>query len=380
MHRDPALSDSLFDMERITTEVKYPRGLPRSQKASIKRVVWQSRVPALLAAALALLSVIVVFAFYTLLLRNGSVGDLVRVTGSSKGELESGYSDTGQWGDSYGPLTSLFTGVAVAGALIAVLMEQRARRREALNRLLDIYREWDSPTMRELRNVAWVARHRWYTEPTYRKFQTELMVLPDAIEAQWRRDFPDIYATAVDDRGAVWSLIEFYWMVAQLPASLAPRMAQWAFYYPWWRGFLYDWFETREQKYWSVMREFEVKEPAEECPRCLAVRQLPREPWLETLAALDKLFGLPPFRAEDHPLDRIGTNGPHEVPKRSAVLDPELAELSARLTREPQAGFGRAGSLASVLGLVGSMKDNSEAGSRLCCFVEFPPSTQFPPK
>ncbi len=233
------------------------------------------------------------------------------------------FESTGQFGDSFGVITSVLSGLALLGAVAAVLGEREARKQSDRVRILEFFRDWDGERMDVIKKLAWSARTNWFRHPSYKRVQIDVTFEHDKLYDEWEERYPELYREMMKERSAIWSLAEFYWMVSQLPPQLSPMMAEWAFNYTWYRGFLYEWFVARDRRYWGVLaRHFQIDD-LPHCKLCKAVRQFPPEPYLASLRKLDKMFGLKDeYDVDYHLID--GTDG------ERIVVPTDLTNLESR--------------------------------------------------
>lgn len=215
----------------------------------------------------------------------------------------------GQFGDSFGILNALFSGIAFAAIVIALLLQhadlkatlrevhdgnltaqrQHAENAEAIARL------FHSTDMIEARKNAYAARLRWMKEKDFRS----------TFAAHWVdvESDPGLVQAAQQHADLTWPtsrLIEYYCnMYYHLkaltptfdkPNTLAEILTR-RYLWPYWRGYLLTLGNEVSQRYKSRI-------PANE------QNQYPIGSWVQDLRELDKLSKLEAYDPQLHPIDK----------------------------------------------------------------------------
>lgn len=201
----------------------------------------------------------------------------------------------GQFGDVFGSLNVLFSGLAFSGVIAALILQVYQMRhlsetteKERIDRTLELFQTFRLEDMYTARSTAWKARTKWFTDPKYRKRQIDHL-FPHSLAP-----IGDQVTLAEDseERKAIYDMLEFYSMLAYHPGS-DDILKSFNFYYPWWRGFLKSFIEEYNKRYDSLGFSEDQQQ------------QLPKMAWVVNISKLEERLGLPPYEQEKHPLDCV---------------------------------------------------------------------------
>lgn len=129
----------------------------------------------------------------------------------------------GQFGDIFGSLNVLFSGLAFSGVIAALILQVYQMRqlsetaeKERIDRTLELFQTFRLEDMHTARNTAWEARTKWFTDPQYRQRQIDHLFpqTPEPIEG---KEFLD--EDGYRERKAIFDMLEFYSMLAYHPGS-----------------------------------------------------------------------------------------------------------------------------------------------------------------
>jgi hypothetical protein len=192
---------------------------------------------------------------------------------------------TGQLGDSFGVLTSLFSGLAMVGVVLTVFLQQKTSEHERLDRTIELLQHLRDEKMATARNKAWSARKKWFTDSEYRRRQIDHL-FPVSLEAAEQSQ------DEADESAAIFDMLGFYSMLARHPGS-NEDLREFGFYYQWWQGFLRSFVDEYNKKYDGLNLTDEEK------------AHFPKGVWLEDIDRLDQRLGLPKYEQSKHLLDRV---------------------------------------------------------------------------
>lgn len=214
------------------------------------------------------------------------------------------FTRPGQYGDSFGVLNALFSGLAFVGVISALILQVHELRRlsettesERIDLTLQLFQTFRGEHMYSARRKAWTARTKWFTDPDYRKRQIGHL-FPTTLAAIQEREAA---AEDAEERRAIYDMLEFYSMLAHHPGS-DETVRAFGFYYPWWRGFLRSVIDEYNKAYHYLNLT-----PDEQ-------RQAPKMIWPEHIDRLERRLGLPPYDQTKHPLDRVFLQKTHATP------------------------------------------------------------------
>jgi hypothetical protein len=201
----------------------------------------------------------------------------------------------GQFGDIFGSLNVLFSGLAFSGVIAALILQVYQMRhlsetteKERIDRTLELFQTFRLENMHTARNTAWKARTKWFTDPRYRQRQIDHL-FPQSLESI--REAESL-AEDYEEREAIFDMLEFYSILAYHPGS-DDILKSFNFYYPWWRGFLKSFIEEYDKRYDSLNLYEDQRQ------------LLPKMAWVANISKLEERLRLPPYDQEKHPLDCV---------------------------------------------------------------------------
>jgi hypothetical protein len=204
----------------------------------------------------------------------------------------------GQFGDIFGSLNVLFSGLAFSGVIAALVLQvyqmrqfSESTEKERIDRTLELFQKFRNDDMYTARNIAWKARTKWFTDPNYREVQIDRL-LPQTLKAVQERHEEKSDSEQALERKAIFEMLEFYSMLAYHPGS-DDILKSFNFYYPWWRGFLKSFIEEYNKRYDSLKLSENQRQ------------QLPGVAWASNISKLEERLGLPPYEQDKHPLDCV---------------------------------------------------------------------------
>jgi hypothetical protein len=192
----------------------------------------------------------------------------------------------GQFGDTFGFLNTLFSGLAFIGIIAALIFQINELRQERIDRTLELFQVSRIEHMYKARSVARRARIKWFTSDEYRK-KLLSNFFPKKVD-----DLTCLTRSEVAERRAILDLLEFYSLLAYHPGS-DEIVRAFTFYFPSWRGFLRSFIEEYSKAY-DAMNLSEDEQ-----------QQIPKRMWGKQIEKLEGRLGLPPYDQNKHFLDRI---------------------------------------------------------------------------
>jgi len=186
-----------------------------------------------------------------------------------------------------GPLVSL---LALFFVMLAYFVQARGERRSQNHRMIEMMMRFDDDYFREVRNQAWGCRSRWYHLPEPQRAQWRLNLIAGAIpipvpggvvNQHSSEQLTDEEAKIRSEQWSVFRMLNLYQSLAFLECD-DRQLGNISFFYPYWRGFLYEVVNLYEQLYGKSVK------PGERA-------MLPRERWKESLTLLDQRLRLPRY-------------------------------------------------------------------------------------
>lgn len=281
----------------------------------------QPKVPILRTALGFLAIVLALYIGFVVWMTTGHPGIAEVGTQSSK------FSEAGVFGDSFGALNALFSGLAFAGLLTAIVLQRRelqatldelrksvdhqkeladAATRERSDRALELFAKFRQDEMHESRTLAWNARNKWVNVAGYRErmrsayFSTGNLSSHGLDETE-RKEF-----TAIHD------VLEFY-SILSLHEGADTEIRSLGFYFVWWRGFLWKVISSYEAAYEELKLNDDEK------------KQFPQPEWRDRITCLERRFKLSPYDETQHWLDRALASGA----KHNAADSQDMPPLSS---------------------------------------------------
>jgi hypothetical protein len=186
-----------------------------------------------------------------------------------------------------GPLVSL---LALFFVMLAYFVQARGERRSQNHRMIEMIMRFDDDYFREVRNQAWGCRSRWYHLPEPQRAQWRLNLIASAVPIPVEGGVANQHSSErltdeeTRNRAEQWSvfrMLNLYQSLAFLECD-DRQLSNISFFYPYWRGFLYDVVNLYEQLYEKAVK---LNERA----------VLPRERWKQSLTLLDQRLRLPRY-------------------------------------------------------------------------------------
>jgi hypothetical protein len=205
------------------------------------------------------------------------------------------FARPGQFGDSFGALNALFSGLAMVGVVTAIILQSfelqrvsEAADHQHIDRTLELFQQFRQDQMSSARTKAWRARTKWFKYEEYRKSQIGV-VFPKTLEEM---EMWEVENEEALERRAIYDMLEFYSMLAHHPGS-DETVRAFGFYYASWRGFLRSFIDAYNKEYDGLgLSKVEKK-------------QLPKAAWLEHITKLEGRLGLPEYDQAKHFFDRV---------------------------------------------------------------------------